>query len=400
MVEKYIKSNMCMLPWTSIETRPNGGYKPCCLYRGELRDIKGVKYNTKQHSIMEVMKSPVMENLIAKFLAGEKPVECDSCWKEEASNKISKRQHMWMKAPIIGQSHISKNIIEPRFIDLKLGNICNLKCRICAPNSSSQWVNDMIKLDPEKKNYWQQFNKDGLWPREENEFYKDLEKHIESIRFFEITGGEPLMIKEQFSILRKCIDAGVADKIEIHYNTNGTQYPEEAVKDIWPYFKRIEIAFSIDDIGNRFEYQRHPAVWKEVNKNIKRFQNSGMQNLSIQICTTLNFFNIYYLSELAYKVKEWSPDFWYINILHHPIEFDIQQIPDEVKSIMIDNLEKCQIYSNEIQSAISYLKNKPSYVLPNWQKVITNKIKLIDAVRQENFAKIFPELNNFLKIYE
>ena len=227
-----------------------------------------------------------------------------------------------------------------------------------------------------------------------------LEKHIESIRFFEITGGEPLMIKEQFAILRKCIDAGVADKIEIHYNTNGTQYPEEAVKDIWPHFKRVEIAFSIDDIGNRFQYQRHPAVWKEVNENIKRFQNSGMQNLSIQICTTLNFFNIYYLAELAYKVKEWSPDFWHINILHHPIEFDIQQIPDEVKSIMIDNLQKCQIYSNEIQSAINYIKNKPSYVLPNWQKAVTNRIKSIDTIREENFAAVFPELNKFLKIYE
>jgi len=400
MVEKYIKSNMCMLPWTSIETRPDGGYKPCCLYSGELKDPNGIKYNTKQHSIMEVMNSPAMEELRSKFLAGEKPVECDSCWKEEDSNKLSKRQHMWMKAPVIGQTHINKNTISPCFIDLKLGNICNLKCRICAPNSSSQWVNDMIKLEPDRKNYWQQFNKDGLWPREENEFYKDLEKHIESIRFFEITGGEPLMIKEQFAILRKCIDAGVADKIEIHYNTNGTQYPEEAVKDIWPHFKRVEIAFSIDDIGNRFQYQRHPAVWNEVNENIKRFKNSGMKNLSTQICTTLNLFNIYYLAELAYKVKDWTPDFWHINILHHPIEFDIQQIPDKIKLLIIDNLQKCQIYTNEIQSAINYIKNKPSYVLPNWQKAVTNRIKSIDTIREENFATVFPELNKFLKIYE
>jgi len=107
MVEKYIKSNMCMLPWTSIETRPDGGYKPCCLYSGELKDPNGIKYNTKQHSIMEVMNSPAMEELRSKFLAGEKPVECDSCWKEEDSNKLSKRQHMWMKAPVI-----SKNLID------------------------------------------------------------------------------------------------------------------------------------------------------------------------------------------------------------------------------------------------------------------------------------------------
>ena len=400
MVEKYIKSNMCMLPWTGIETRPDGGYKPCCLYRGELKDSNGVKYNTKQHSIMEVMNSSVMQELRAKFLTGDKPIECNSCWKEEDSNKISKRQHMWMKAAIIGQLHITNNLIKPCFIDLKLGNICNLKCRICSPHSSSQWVNDMIKIDPNKKRHWQQFNKDGAWPREENKFYEDLEKHIQSIKFFEITGGEPLMIKEQFDVLRKCIDAGVSHEIEIHYNTNGTQYNQEAVRDIWPYFKRVEIAFSIDDIGNRFEYQRHPAVWKEVNENMKRFKNSGMTNLSIQICTTLNIFNIYYWAELAHIVKEWSPEFWYINILHHPVEFDIQQIPDKIKSVIIDNLEKCQIYPNEIQSAVNYIKNKPSYALSNWQKAVTNRIKSIDAIRGENFAEVFPELNKFLKIYE
>jgi MoaA/NifB/PqqE/SkfB family radical SAM enzyme len=258
----------------------------------------------------------------------------------------------------------------------------------------------MIKIDPNRKDYWKKFNRDGLWPRQPNKFYEDLAKHIDSIRFFEITGGEPLMIKEQFSILRKCVEAGVADKIEVHYNTNGTQYPEEAVKDIWPHFKRVEIAFSIDDIEKRFEYQRHPAVWTEVDSNINRFLNSGLKNLSTQICTTLNFFNIWNIDELAHKVKEWNPDFWYINILHHPVEFDIQQIPRELKQQIIDKLRKTEIYQQEIQTAIDYINGEPDYKIKDWKKALTEKIKSIDSVRKENFGETFKDLNNLLKIYE
>lgn len=399
-MDKYLKSNLCHLPWTSLETRPDGRYKPCCLYREELKDSTGKKFNTTEHSISEVMNSDAMKKLRQQFLNGEKPNSCSSCWKEEAVGKTSKRQHMWLKAGVYGSAQIENNIVEPRFIDLKLGNICNLKCRICSPQSSSQWTNDMIKIDPKRKDYWKKFNKDGLWPRQDNKFYEDLEKHIHSIRFFEITGGEPLMIKEQFDILRKCVDAGVAGKIEVHYNTNGTQFPAEAVTDIWPHFKRVEIAFSIDDIEDRFEYQRHPAVWKDVDNNINRFMDSGLKNLSTQVCTTLNFFNIWNIDELAYKVKKWNPDFWYINILHHPVEFDIQQIPYEYKQQIIKKLKKTEIYKQEIQTAIDYINGDPEYKIKNWKKALSDKIKPIDAVRKENFSTTFKDLNNLLEIYD
>ena len=113
--------------------------------------------------------------------------------------------------------------------------------------------------------------------------FDSIESSLKDIRYLEITGGEPLMIKEQFDMLEKCVELGVAGDIDVHYNTNGTHYPEHALKNIWPHFKRIEIAFSIDGINQRFEYQRHPAVWDEVDNNIKRISTSGLKNLSTQI---------------------------------------------------------------------------------------------------------------------
>ena len=399
-MDKYIESNKCMLPWTSIETRPNGGYKPCCLYRDEIKDSTGKPYNTTEHTLSEVMASPAMEKLREEFRQGKRPSACSSCWKEEDVGKTSKRQHMWHKAHMLGQYHLEKDIVEPRFIDLKLGNICNLKCRICSPHSSSQWVNDMIKLDPRGKKRWTDYNKRGLWPKQENKFMKDLVNHIESIRFFEITGGEPLMIQQQFDVLKKCVESGVSKKIEVHYNTNGTQYPEEALMEIWPHFKRIEIAFSIDDINERFEYQRHPANWNDVNTNIQKFINSGLQNMSLQICTTINICNILHLKDLAQKVQEWNPDFWYINVLHHPEEFDVQQLPMHIKEKIKSQLSNPEIYPKEIETAITYMMQEPQEKVNNWFEQFQNKIKQIDTIRKENFGEVFPLLNKVLQIYD
>ena len=399
-MDEYIKSNMCMLPWTSVETRPGGEYRPCCVYKDDLKDAEGETFTTKKHTISDVMGSQDMQDLRESFKRGEKPAGCVSCWKEEATGKTSKRQHMWYKAPQLGQLHVTKDLVAPRFIDLKLGNICNLKCRICSPHSSSQWVNDMIKLDPSAKKKWKDYNNKGSWPRQQNVFMEDIENHIGEIMFFEITGGEPLMIKQQFDVLKKCVDKGVSQNIEIHYNTNGTQFPEEAIKEIWPYFKRVEIAFSIDDIESRFEYQRHPAKWVEVNENIVKFKQAGLENFSMQVCTTINLFSMFHLDELASKVKEWDPEFWHINVLHNPIEFDIQQIPKEIKKEIAGRVLQCKVYKNQIQTAVDYMMHEPRDRLSDWHLKIKEKIIQIDSIRKENFRQTFPLLNKLLGIYE
>jgi molybdenum cofactor biosynthesis enzyme MoaA len=208
------------------------------------------------------------------------------------------------------------------------------------------------------------------------------------------------MIKEQFDILQKCIDLGVAKDIDVHYNTNGTQFPEQALENIWPHFKRIELAVSIDDIHKRFEYQRTNAKWDEVNQNILKFKDSGLQNLKIHICTTINFFNIMYIDELAQHVQKWDPEFWFINVLSYPEEFDIQQFKKTDKIKIIEKIKDCTIYKNEIKQAINYLSNDPVKKDPDIDKKRRWKIKAIDNIRKENFKTVFPDLNNLVKIYE
>ena len=390
-MQDFIKSNVCHLPWTGLEVTSAGEYKPCCLYQTPLKDKDNKHLNATKHSIRDALHSQEMEDLRTQFRENKKPKGCEKCWKEESAGKKSKRILMWEKSPILGELHFKKDTISPRYLEIKLGNICNLKCRICGPDSSSLWANEEIKSNPNEKGKFLEINEQSRWPRKQNKLFSEIDDVLQDVRYLQITGGEPFLIQEQFDVLQKCIDLGVAHKIEVHYNTNGTTYPEQAIKDIWPHFKRIELAVSIDDIGNRFEYQRHPADWKLVNSNIIKIKKSGLKNLSLQICTTLNFFNAYYLDELAHKIDEWGPDFWHINSLHYPTEFDVQQLDQVIKDRIIDKLLKCKTRKDEIDTALRYIKARPLHILDNSIKTTISSVKRIDKVRNEVFEDAFPE---------
>ena len=125
------------------------------------------------------------------------------------------------------------------------------------------------------------------------------------------------MIKEHLDLLHKIIKQGYAHKISIHYNTNGTQLPKDALDNIFPHFKYVDVHFSIDGTGKQFEYQRHPAKWDQVLGNLEVWKSYESEKLDLSICHTVNIFNVFYLPEFI----DWVDSFGmklYLNTLHEP----------------------------------------------------------------------------------
>jgi sulfatase maturation enzyme AslB (radical SAM superfamily) len=326
MVERYIKSNVCPLPWTHLEVDVNGGASPCCLYKGS---VPGVKvYETGLKSIQQTEH---MEGLRQQFRNGERPAGCQNCWSEEDAGKTSKRMNSLykMKNSLTDWTPDSKPTL--KFIDFKLGNVCNLKCRICGSWSSSKWAQE--ELDYGENPVARKNLTEGGWPKRNPQFFDDIKDDLKDVEYFEFTGGEPFMIKDHFKILMHCMEKGYAKNQDIHYNTNGTQLPPPEIFDLWSYFKRVEIAFSIDDIGPQFEYQRHPANWREVNANLVKFKERQTSNMDFQICTTVSIFNVFNLAKIAFWVAQYQPKFFYVNTLFDPDYFNVQTLPQQVKDL-------------------------------------------------------------------
>ena len=391
---KIPHEHFCILPWVSLETSPIGTVRPCCLAEEEIKDELGNKYKLISTDLRVIHNSDYMINLRQQFLAGEKPQTCRKCWNEERSGRTSKRMHTLNRLKhIVHDTEWTADAKPLMFLDLKLGNICNLKCRICGSWSSSQFAAEEIKFEG-KDNIHYQMLRDGAWPRENHGFWQDVDTLLEDIRYIEFTGGEPFMISEHFDLLQGIVDRGIAHQVEIHYNTNGTHYPEHA-ESIWQHFKTVEIAFSIDDVGARFEYQRMNAVWTEVNENIARFRElrSRSSNIQLQVCSTVNVFNVLYLEDLALWIDLQDFDYIYWNMLHEAYYLSVSTMPDAAKQLAIARLSSADVdepHRTEFDRIVDFIGNGVSLD----GNILRMKVRDLDWRRQQNLFDDHSELAN------
>ena len=388
MVDKYIKSNVCPLPWTHLEVDVNGGASPCCLYKGNIPDVK-----VYRQSLSSIQKHQYMDKLRNQFRNGERPLGCQSCWQEEDAGKTSKRQNSLHKMKQSLQQWTPDSEPTLKFIDFKLGNVCNLKCRICGSWSSSKWAQE--ELDYGENPVALKNLREGGWPKKNPQFFEDLKEDLKHVEYFEFTGGEPFMIKDHFKILMHCVEKGYAKNIDIHYNTNGTQLPPQEIFDLWSYFKHVEVAFSIDDVGEPFEYQRHPAKWREVSSNLVKFKEMKTNNMDFQVCSTMSIFNVFNWAKIALWVAQFQPKFFYINTLFDPDYFNIQTLPKQVKDAVNTRYHMLK----DFQPTLRFMNaaDRDTQEMRDQRKA---RILQTDKYRGENFGEVFPLLNKVLRIYE
>jgi MoaA/NifB/PqqE/SkfB family radical SAM enzyme len=358
-----LPEKICMLPWISIETSPIGTARPCCLAIDEITRADGTKYSLKENTLEEIYHSDYMQGLRQEFLTGSKPSTCQRCWQEEAAGRTSKRINSRIRLKEYYDS-VDWNNLNPDqlwFIDLKLGNICNLKCRICGSWSSSKWAKEEIDYVPgidRKTHLAYKFLQDGAWPRENELFWDNLRTLLPNIKYLEFTGGEPFLIEQHFELLRYAVETGDSKHIEIHYNTNGTVLPD--AENLWNNFKRVEIAFSIDNTKDRFEYERYGANWNEVQDNILKFSSMRNSRITTQLCTTINIQNVYYLPELCDWISTQTFDHVYFNMLHAPWHMCISKMTPTAQELVIDRLTNYEFtpkYRAEILRIVQFIRN-------------------------------------------
>ena len=385
----------CVLPWVSLEASPIGTVRPCCLADDELVNDEGEKFSLLAADFEDIQNSNSMRTLRQQFLDGEKPQTCRKCWNEERAGRTSKRMHTLnrLKHSIV-DTEWTADAKPLMFLDLKLGNICNLKCRICGSWSSSQFAAEEIaqlSADEKKKSHAYTMLRAGAWPQENQSFWNEVDSVLEDIRYIEFTGGEPFMIGEHFSMLQGIVDRGIAHQVEIHYNTNGTQYPENAI-EIWKHFKTVEIAFSIDDLGERFEYQRSNAVWSEVVFNIDRFRllRQDYPNIRLQCCSTVNVFNVRYIDQLANWIADQEFDYVYWNMMHDAWYFSIATLPESAKTEIILHLENAVVplqWREEFDRICDFMRRGAS----TDGFMLRMKVRDLDRKRGQNLAAVEPE---------
>jgi len=388
---------MCMYPWNNAEFKPNGTVRPCCLYAQPIVDDTGQEFNLsrgQKFSIEDTYFSSTMIKLRQDFREGKQPEGCKKCWKEESVGKRSDRQlYNWvLRDKLYDIDYESESIDNITSLDLKLGNLCNLSCRICNTNLSSSWATEILSQLPasiDKKTHPVYLSlRNGEWPKIQESFWNELERLLPNLIYCQFAGGEPLMLPYQFEVLKKAIELDCAKNITLRYNTNGTKCPELAF-NLWHQFKLVHLDISIDDIGSRFEYQRNGANWNEVVKNIRRFNQERRSNFKTQVTTSVSILNVLYLPEICEWYQSENFDSWWINVVWTP-DYCINNLTQSARELVLNKLTRFDFgqHQTQIDVIISMIQSSKPIENPTFVETIKN----IDLLRHQDLRLSHQEI--------
>ena len=306
------KHSFCVLPWLHRFVNLGGEVQLCCT--AEEFDHSYIRQDSKQPinitdglSDEQIGATRHMRDIRVSMLKGQWPAACERCKLTEETGGCSRRQaenqhfdnHIpWIIENTNEQGHAPVRI---RSRDYRLGNLCNLRCRMCHPRASKllmeEWnevARPRLRIDGEqaaeyKNMTW--FHNQQLWD--------DFTTHCHDLEHLHFAGGEPLIIPEVQKALEICVEQGASGNIELTFNTNMTKIPARH-RELWPQFKSVNLLCSIDAYGELNDYIRYPAKWIRLARNLDIIdqQHEELNLARATLSVTVQIYNIFHLHEL------------------------------------------------------------------------------------------------------
>ena len=407
----------CMHPFTGLATREDGAVKACC----RSHPVGFIQNATLE----EIWNNDTMQRIRRQVLNGERPAECAPCFNLEDQGVESLRQrHI---NGVIPEARINlypntplQEVMPFEFptMEIKMNNLCNLKCRMCNPMDSTSWndwseveehykkednylVQKIIDLNLQKKPFLDSFVDTDNW-------WASFEKLLPYFRRVEFAGGEPLMDPTHYKILDMLAPYG--DNIEIKYATNLTMLGKSnrTVWQYWPKFKSVAVNVSIDGIGASYEYVRGNASWSELVNNIKQIQT--IPNISrIVGAVAVQVSNVLILDKMIKLFLDDLGIVFYTNMVNYPNVLSAQVLPFDLKDLAIKRLQMAKLqvpnykYVKEnpillgvtltqIDGVINYLNAVDQS--DKWQECIEFN-QALDATRDQSFFDVTPEFKQY-----
>ena len=131
-----------ILPWMHLATTATGNLRVCCNSTpGENLILKpdGTPYKLYKDDMQQAWNSETYAIIRKQLLNNERPSMCTRCFREEDAGIRSARL-AWNEKWTEDKPYTMNAPFDIKYVDLRLSNLCNLKCRMCNPYSSNMWV--------------------------------------------------------------------------------------------------------------------------------------------------------------------------------------------------------------------------------------------------------------------
>tara|TARA_B100000902_G_C27236399_1_gene877673 strand:- start:145 stop:1467 length:1323 start_codon:yes stop_codon:yes gene_type:complete len=402
--QKFFNSDtFCAMPFVGVNVTSGGNMRYCC-FAEDILEQDGFPLSINEATLKEGWNSTTIKEARKKMMDGEEVPGCARCTKEEDFTNYGPRISMtseWLNR--IGRAELVKLFSEakrndyvladnPVYLDLRLGNLCNLKCRMCNPWNSSQIDKENKVLWNKDKRYREVFIEEyggqaqGLEDQQDwfeaDILWDDILDFIPSLKKVYFTGGEPTMIKGNFRFLEECIKQGRTDIVPF-FNTNLTNRNKNFTKLI-SQFDQVDINGSLDGFGEMNDYIRPPAKWSAVSKNFEKY--ASFKNIHLGISPVFQVYNIFnsgdlikYIEDLKTKYKRNIHIDFLLNT--HPVILKAEILPYSIR-------EKAQ------NKLYKYFKTLDHTTLDNMTKTSTEKIlNYLTESKEHNDEKVFSFIN-------
>lgn len=442
-----VSPSFCAAKWKQVTMHLQNGHTHSCHHpKTHVVPLDEIKTNpTALHN------SQFKKEQRRLMLEGKRPSECDYCWRVEdqgdsLSDRVYKSAGQWAY-PYINDiaSKPWHDDVDPSYVEVSFGNVCNFKCSYCAPHISSQWMEEIEKHGPfptgGRFNNLDWLHNQKMMPipnREENPyvdaFWEWWPKMYRNLQHFRITGGEPLLNKNTFKVLDYIIE-NPNPNLELSINSNFNP-PDELFNTFLEKIqiiinekkvKDFKIFTSAEAHGKQAEYIRFGMDYDKWLKNIhKTFQL--IPNIEFSIMSTYNILSltsyIKFLDDIL-EIKCMYSDHTKTNT---PVLLDIPYLryPDHQAVFIMEHSMNKLIY-DQVTHMYKNLENKNWYGTANkgFYEHEADKLKRIynlvkephenewtannrkdfyifvnehDRRRGTSFLDTFPELENFYKV--
>ncbi len=176
----------------------------------------------------------------------------------------------------------------PLYLNIHLGNLCNLKCVMCSAKYSSQHAG--FVSDPYAGN---------------DKFDASFKIALDTLEFVNFGGGEPLINPNLYRYLSMVRES--AQPVAVSYITNLSVVSPE-LRNIMGKLLGNSFRISIDGVGQRYEKIRRGAKWKTVCGNLEHLAENRakyrIRGLHVLMCVfNNNYQDIDPLLDLCRRLK-------------------------------------------------------------------------------------------------
>ena len=379
--------NFCIMPFVHSFVTPNI-ISPCCAY------TSNIKLNSKE----QYWNSSQLKNIQKNMLDNMRDTGCNICWEKEDRGYSSLRQH----SNQIYKDHVedikqNKKVEHPFYIDLRLGNLCNLKCRMCISDWSSQIAGEI--LDNPNEDWIDTPTQKVI--ELDDDTWKLLDKWLPYVKRVFMTGGEPTIIKRNLDYIDKIIAHGRSKDVELIFTTNATNINKQFI-EVSEKFKSVSFNVSVDAIGSLANYIRFPSNWQTIENNLKNIKHG------ISFNTTIQWLNMTRLNEIFDYIENCGIAFggvWF-QLVTNPGYLDPIYAPRFMKEKCISDIDNFldrpflqeekfnNILYGELKQSLIQTKEFLTKNMDNVQHVdeFLKRMEILDRLRGQKLFDVLPEL--------